>query len=183
MTKRSPWSSQHESASLSGEDSPFHLKRARVPKLIETMSFDSSRAPNSGSLSLCQATRENRPDKGSDLQQLAKHPSAHQGFIRGATALHKPVSSDQHRSPVCGLIAVPCPYADEQEHAESGGTDHAVWYDPFFTQSHEARREEKNVSSPQGTPEKPKSRPICFLHQCPPQPTSNCTTTNQVRRW
>ena len=32
-------------------------------------------------------------------------PSAHQGFIRGAIALHKPASSGQHRFQVCGLIA------------------------------------------------------------------------------
>ena len=45
-------------------------------------------------------------------------PSAHHGFIRGAIALHTPASSGQHRSPVHGPIAGPCPYAYEQVHEE-----------------------------------------------------------------
>ena len=73
-------------------------KRARAPKLIETMSFGSPRSPNSGSLSLCQATRENRHQQRFRFAAVRKTPSAHQGFIRGATALPKPVSSGQHRS-------------------------------------------------------------------------------------
>ena len=51
-----------------------------------------------------------------------------------------PSSSDQHRFPVCGPIAVPCPFEYEQRHEESVDTDHAVWYDPFFTQSPAARK-------------------------------------------
>ena len=50
-------------------------------------------------------------------------------------ALHKPASSGQHRSPVCGPTAGPRPYAYDQEHEEPQGTAHAVWYDPFRTQS------------------------------------------------
>ena len=72
--------------------------------------------------------------------------SAHRGFTRGAIALHRPESSGQHRSPVRGPIAVPCPYKYEQEHEESKGTDHAVWCDPFFTQSPAAIREENTFS-------------------------------------
>ena len=37
-------------------------------------------------------------------------PSAHQGFIRGAMALHTPASSGQQSFPVCGPIAGPCLY-------------------------------------------------------------------------
>ena len=55
-------------------------------------------------------------------------------------ALHTPASSGQNRSPVCGPIAGPCPNAYEQEHEEPKGTAHAVWYDPFFTQSPAAER-------------------------------------------
>ena len=40
----------------------------------------------------------------------------------------------------------PRPYAYEQVHEESPGTDHAVWYDPFFTQSPAAQREDKRFS-------------------------------------
>ena len=68
------------------------------------------------------------------------------GFITGAIALHTPASSGQHRSPVCGPIAGPCPYAYEQVHEESQGTAHAVWYDPFFTQSPVESREENRFS-------------------------------------
>ena len=39
MTGKSPWPSQHELASLSGQDLPFHLKSAWVPKLTDTMNF------------------------------------------------------------------------------------------------------------------------------------------------
>ena len=48
----------------SGQDLPFHLKSAWVPKLTETMGFASPRSPNSGSLSLCHPTCEDLPDKG-----------------------------------------------------------------------------------------------------------------------
>ena len=92
-------------------------------------------------------------------------PKIHPVSSRVATALHNPVSSDQHRSPVCGPIAGPCPYAYEQEHAESGGTDHAVWYDPFFTQSHEARREEK-TSPPLKAPRKSQSPDLSVFPSC-----------------
>ena len=71
-------------------------------------------------------------------------PSAHQGCIRGAIALHTPASSGQHRFPVCGPIAGPCPYAYEQVHEESQGTAHAVRYDPFLSQSLAASRREKD---------------------------------------
>ena len=70
-------------------------------------------------------------------------PWLHQGSDR---ALQIPASSGQHRSPVFGLIAGPCPCAYEQGHEESQGTDHAVWYDPFRTQSPAATREEKRLS-------------------------------------
>ena len=58
-------------------------------------------------------------------------------------ALHTPASSGQHRCPMCGPIAGPCPYEYEQMHEESQGTAHAVWHDPFLTQSPTASREEK----------------------------------------
>ena len=48
-------------------------------------------------------------------------PSAHQGFIRGAMALHTPASSGKHRFPECGPTAGPCPYEYEQVHKESQG--------------------------------------------------------------
>ena len=58
-----------------------------------------------------------RTTGGSGSQQSAHHPQhTMHGFIRGAMALHSPVSSSQHRFPICGLTAVPCPYAYEQEH-------------------------------------------------------------------
>ena len=60
-------------------------------------------------------------------------PSAHQGFIRGAIALHNLSSSGQHRSPDCGPTAVPRPY-NEQEYEERGETGQAVRNDPFSTQ-------------------------------------------------
>ena len=72
--------------------------------------------------------------------------SAHHGCITRAIALHKPASSGQHRSPVCGPIAGPGPYAYEQVHEESQGTDHSVLYDPFLSQSPNASRREKRFS-------------------------------------
>ena len=38
-------------------------------------------------------------------------------------------------------------YECEQRHEESGSTDHAVWYDTFFSQSPVAAREEKSPIS------------------------------------
>ena len=67
-------------------------------------------------------------------------------LIRGAIALDTPASSGQHRCPVHGPLAGPCPYAYEQVHEEPQGTDHAVWYDPFLTQSPAATRAEKKLS-------------------------------------
>ena len=67
--------------------------------------------------------------------------------LRGAIALHTPASSGQHRFPVCGPMAGLRPYAYKQVHEESQGTDHAVWYDPFLTQSPAAQREEKRFFS------------------------------------
>ena len=56
-----------------------------------------------------------------------------------------------HRSPVRGPTAVPYPYEYEQQHEESEGTDHAVWYDPFLTRSPAAERAE-NTPSPAKDP-------------------------------
>ena len=110
------------------------------------MSFASPRSPNSGSSSLCHPTCEDLPRQWFRFAAVGTSSPAHQGFIRGAIALQTPASSGQHRSPVCGPIAGPCQYAYEQVHEESQGTDHAVWYDPFLTQSPAATREEKRVS-------------------------------------
>ena len=55
------------------------------------------------------------------VRSSSTSPSAHQGFIRGAIALHSLSSSGQHRSPDCGPTAVPRPYKFEQEHEERGG--------------------------------------------------------------
>ena len=88
-------------------------------------------------------------------------PSAHQGFIRGAIALHTPASSGQHRSPVRGPSAGPRPYAYEQDHKELQETAHAVWYDPLLSQSPATAREEKD-SSLEGHHEQPYPRPNCF---------------------
>ena len=74
-------------------------------------------------------------------------PSARHGSTRGAIALHSPASSGQHRSPVYGPTPVPCPYEFEQWHEESGGTDLAVWYDPFLTQSIAAKKVDCTPSS------------------------------------
>ena len=93
---------------------------------------------------------------------VGKSPSAHHGFIRGAIALHTPTNSGQHRSPVCGLIARPCPYAYEQEHEELQGTAHAVWYDPLFTQPPVVSRREQ-----------PYPGPFCFLQFGPAQSVPN----------
>ena len=76
-------------------------------------------------------------------------------------ALQSPDSSGQHRPPVCGPTAVPCPHEYEQKHEESEGTDHVVCYDPLLTQSPAAERAEKNRSL-QGTPEKLHPRHCSF---------------------
>ena len=114
------WPSQHEFATLPGQDLQFHLKSAEVPKITETMSLGSPRSPNSGSSSLCHPACEDLPRQRFRFAAVWTAPSAHQGFIRGAIALHKLASSVQHRSPDCGPTAVPRPYAYEQEHEESG---------------------------------------------------------------
>ena len=69
--------SKHELASLSGQDLPFHVKSADVPKLTDTMSFAFPHSPNSGSLSLCHPTREVFP------RQRFRFAAAHQGFVGG----------------------------------------------------------------------------------------------------
>ena len=111
------------------QDRRLHLKTAEPPRLTETMSLASPDSPNRGSSSRFAA--------------VGTSPSAHQGFIRGVMALHTPSSNGQHRRPVCGPISGPCPYEYEQVHKESQGTAHAVWYDPFLTQSPVTSREEK----------------------------------------
>ena len=70
-------------------------------------------------------------------------PSPVKVQVRGGRPLHTPSSNGQHRCPVCGPVAGPRPYEYEQAHKESKGTAHAVWYDPFLTQSPTASREEK----------------------------------------
>ena len=149
----SQWPRQHELASPSRQDLPFHLKGARVPKLTETMSFASPRSPNSGPSSQCQSTRDFHLPKRFRSAAVGTSPSA---FIRGAVALHNLTSSGQHRSPVCGPTAGPCPYAHEQEHEENEGTDHAVCCDPLLTQSAAAHKTGK--SSHSGTTKPPTSQ-------------------------
>ena len=51
-------------------------------------------------------------------------------------------------------VARPRPYAYGQMHEESRGTDHALWYDPFFSQSPAALRKKKRFS-PWRAPRKP----------------------------
>ena len=121
----SPWPRQHKLASLSGQNLPFHLKGAQVPKLTETMSFASPHSPNSGSSSQCQPTHERIPP-----------PVKVQ--VRGSW--HLPLSTPRL---LCGPIARPRPHADEQKHEEHRGTDHVVRHDAFFTQSPAAEREER----------------------------------------
>ena len=48
-------------ASTSGQDLPFHLKTAELPKFTETMSLASPHYPNSGSSSRCHPTHEFHP--------------------------------------------------------------------------------------------------------------------------
>ena len=110
--------------------------------------------PNSGSSSQCHPAREFPPRQRFRFAAVGKSPSAHQGFIRSAIAHHILIGSGEHRAPVCGPIAVPCPCAYEHEHEEVDGTDHAVWYDPFLTQSAAAQRTGKvpvSVGHPETT--------------------------------
>ena len=124
-------------------------------------------------------TQSSIPGKGSGSRQLAPPPSAHHGFIRCAIALHKPASSGQHRFPVCcGPIAGPCPYAYEQEHEESQGTDNAVRYDPLFTQSPAAEREENIL--PMFA--RRVRVTVCDRANTPPPPKNNKQTTRQEKK-
>ena len=82
---------------------------------------------------------------------MGTSPSAHQGFIRGAMALHNRSSSGQHRFPDCGPTAVPRSYKYEQEHEERGGTAHAVRNDPFSNQLANAANA-KNALLPRKAP-------------------------------
>ena len=147
MTRISPWSSQHKWASLSEQDLPFHLKTAVLPKLTETMSLASPHLPNSNSSSRCQPTHDRHPHerfkvRGSRhlplstpwLHQGCDSPP-HPGELRPA-----PLSSMWPRK--LGLA-----HTHTNKHTKNRkGPTHAVWYDPFLTQSPAAKREEKTLS-------------------------------------
>ena len=111
------------------------------------------------------------------MANLPQHTMASSGV---RLPLHTPANSGQHRSPVCGPIAGPCPYAYEQEHEELLGTAHAVRYDPFLSQSSCCVKERKKIPSLKGTPEQPYPRLICFLQFGPAQPVPNLLYLAQV---
>ena len=137
------------------------------------MSFEVPTLPNSGSSSQCQRFHEALPLFRFRFAAVGTSPSAHEGFSRGAIALHSPASSDQHRPPVCDPIAGPRPYAYEQEHEEPLGTAHAVRYDPFHAQS---TVPVSNGSIPPQTPSitRPQTFPFYSLPSTPSSSECHC---------
>ena len=95
---------------------------ARVPKLTDLMSFASPHSPNNGSCQECDSNPVPRAVTSTTQQFVA--PSLCLGT-------HK--------------------YEQEHGRKRSQGTDHAVWYDPFFTQSPAAERAD-NTPSPRKAP-------------------------------
>ena len=87
--------------------------------------------------------------------------SAHQGFIRGATALHTPASSGQHRSPVCGPTAGPRPYTYEQVQREPRSLSYPI------NRTHEHRPNSTTQPNP-CIPEKPDPRVSRLIKNFPP---------------
>ena len=166
MTKRSPWSSQHEPASPSGQDLPIHLKSARVPQLTETMRLrlltHSSQTAAHQRCAIPPAI--SFPGKGSGFAAVGTSPSAHHGFIRGAIDLQSPESSIQHHSPVCGPTAVPCSCEYKQRHEENVRTDHAGTILSLPSSCRESRKHRLSL---------PHTQPCSFPQSCPTHPTPN----------
>ena len=99
--------------------------------------------------------------------------SAHQGFIRGAIALHTLASSGQHRSPVCGPIAGASPVRIRAStRGISRDRPRCVVRSLLNPASYWAEGRKKILTS-KGTPEQSYPRLICFILQCPAQHVPN----------
>ena len=118
---------------------------ARLPQLTETMSF-STPHPQTAAHHRCA------------ILHAISFPVKAQ--VRGSwhLSLSTPWRNQGCDSPPHTGMQWPTPlspYAYEQVHEESQGTAHAVWYDPFFSQSPAASRREKRFFPWKGTPEQP----------------------------
>ena len=108
MTKRSPWSSVIVEGTSPGARRTWNT--IEWPKLIMTKSLGLFCWPNKDSFSLCQRVHDLGTAYRFKFTPVGTFLLAHQGDKRGATLLHKPITSPQTASLVCGLTAAPRPY-------------------------------------------------------------------------
>ena len=172
----SPWPRQHDLVAPSGQDLPFHLKSAWVPKLTDTMSFASPHSPNTGSSSLCQPACEDPPQQRFRFAAVGTSPSAHHGFIRGRlpSTAQREVTSTAPQFAVRQL----CPaHTNMSNDAKKAGRPTTLCGTIlFFTVSPAAERAE-NTLSPRKAPGKHHTpRPLGFPQWCPADPTLNFPT-------
>ena len=93
-------------------------------------------------------------------------------------------SKDQHRSPVCGPTAVPCPNEYEQRHEESGKLPTMLsGDDPFYDPVSSCRQSDENTPSPcKKFQEQPYSQTFQFYTKVSTLPNSELPHQVQVTR-
>ena len=145
----------------------FHLKSAETPKLIDTMSLDSSRFPNSPSLSLCHLTREPDPPQRFKFAHVGISTSAHQGAIKGATALHK-----HEGTPNSPRLAA---QLQVRSHTSMNSDNKAVPPKPWSKCSYLSSQNKIQMQAEPANPSEHLERSILPKKQC------KATVTNQIK--
>ena len=82
-------------------------------------------------------------------------------------------SPPQHRSPVRGRTAVPCPYEYEQHHEKKRMNRSRCVVRSSLDPVPSCRESRENLLLLQGTPEQPYPTPCSFPQSCPSHPTPN----------
>ena len=169
MTRMSPWPRQQTLPSSSGQDRRLHLKTTELPKLTENNEFGIT-VLSKQRFVITVPTNTRVPSPVKVQVRGGRHlplstPRLHQGCAHWQAVASTAVQ--------CVALQRGLARTHTNKYTRNHkGTAHAVWYDPFLTQSPVAAREEKRFF-PWRAPRN--------NHAPDPAVFSNCDQTNMVR--